>query len=128
MVANTLHALASPSLVSLCTHRGAEEYFHGRHPFHNNHTERDTVNDYGEPVPNQKGWLARFVSQKHLSDQGTGPSPDQAHQMQRRLGDSPACVLRGRFVPRVAAIRDNAGTIIESQPTQLEPPYRRQCA
>jgi hypothetical protein len=37
----------------------AEEYFHQRHSFPNNHTERDTVNDYSEPVSNQERLLAR---------------------------------------------------------------------
>ena len=34
--------------------RGAEENFHRRHPFPKNHTERYKVDDYGEPVSNQK--------------------------------------------------------------------------
>jgi len=57
---------------------GAEEKFRRRYFFHNNHTERNTVNDYGDPESNQKRWLARFVSQKYLGNQGTGPSANQA--------------------------------------------------
>lgn len=102
--------------------RGAEEYFQRRHSFHQNHTERHTVDHDGEPVSYQERSLPRFVSQKRLSDQCAGPAPYQTHQMQRRLGDSPARILSGRLVPGVDAVRDNARTVIEHQPTHLEPP------
>ena len=105
----------------------AEEYFHRRHPVPNNHTQRNAIDDYGEPVSNQKRWLAGFVSQMDLSDQGTGPSPDEAHHMQSRFRGSPSYVLSSLLVPRVAAIRDHAGNIIESQPTHLEPSQYREC-